>query len=214
MCSFPFSSPSLCVCLYSSELQLSLCKICNSIATESKLERHFPLLQAGLKLHSPGGRFVESCQYAKSLPSGANWGVGCLHWWREAAAHTPTRLILFKFILNAERCLVWAVNKANLDGGLFQAKLETKALKAKRPGFTDDRYSETSYYVENGKCYLLSKCLFNKWYINQLKSNPQVCGKFTPTTSPSPRSQRAVGSEKRFSTSLPASSGLTQSRSM
>jgi len=31
-----------------------------------------------------------------------------------------------------------------------KAKLETKALKAKRPGFTDDRYNETSYYVENG----------------------------------------------------------------
>ncbi|ENN77170.1 hypothetical protein YQE_06308, partial [Dendroctonus ponderosae] len=30
------------------------------------------------------------------------------------------------------------------------AKLETKALKAKRPGFTDDRYNETSYYIENG----------------------------------------------------------------
>ena len=54
------------------------------------------------------------------------------------------------------------MNKANLDGGLFQAKLETKALKAKRPGFTDDRYSETSYYVENGKYYLLRKCMFNK----------------------------------------------------
>ena len=34
---------------------------------------------------------------------------------------------------------------------LLQAKLETKALKAKRPGFTDDRYKETAYYVENGK---------------------------------------------------------------
>ena len=33
----------------------------------------------------------------------------------------------------------------------LQAKLETKALKAKRPGFTDDRYSETSYYVESGE---------------------------------------------------------------
>jgi hypothetical protein len=32
----------------------------------------------------------------------------------------------------------------------LQAKLETKALKAKRPGFTDERYNETSYYVENG----------------------------------------------------------------
>jgi len=31
-----------------------------------------------------------------------------------------------------------------------KAKLETKALKAKRPGFTDDRYNETSYYCENG----------------------------------------------------------------
>lgn len=34
---------------------------------------------------------------------------------------------------------------------VFQAKIETKALKAKRPGFTDDRYNETEYYVENGK---------------------------------------------------------------
>ncbi|XP_040568039.1 pseudouridylate synthase RPUSD2 isoform X3 [Lepeophtheirus salmonis] len=31
-----------------------------------------------------------------------------------------------------------------------KAKFETKALKAKRPGFTDDRYNETAYYVENG----------------------------------------------------------------
>uniref|UniRef100_A0A8D8TNZ8 Pseudouridylate synthase RPUSD2 n=1 Tax=Cacopsylla melanoneura TaxID=428564 RepID=A0A8D8TNZ8_9HEMI len=37
---------------------------------------------------------------------------------------------------------------ANKD--LKKAKLETKALKAKRPGFTDDRYNETSYYIENG----------------------------------------------------------------
>ncbi|XP_014296986.1 pseudouridylate synthase RPUSD2 isoform X1 [Microplitis demolitor] len=37
---------------------------------------------------------------------------------------------------------------ANKD--LKKAKLETKALKAKRPGFTDERYNETSYYVENG----------------------------------------------------------------
>jgi hypothetical protein len=35
----------------------------------------------------------------------------------------------------------------------LQARLETKALKAKRPGFTDERYNETSYYLEpeNGK---------------------------------------------------------------
>ncbi|EAT47670.1 AAEL001242-PA [Aedes aegypti] len=33
---------------------------------------------------------------------------------------------------------------------LKKAKLETKALKAKRPGFTDERYHETSYYIENG----------------------------------------------------------------
>ncbi len=34
-----------------------------------------------------------------------------------------------------------------------KAKLETKALKAKRPGFTDERYNETSYYhePENGE---------------------------------------------------------------
>uniref|UniRef100_A0A182LSB0 Pseudouridylate synthase RPUSD2 n=1 Tax=Anopheles culicifacies TaxID=139723 RepID=A0A182LSB0_9DIPT len=34
---------------------------------------------------------------------------------------------------------------------LKKAKLETKALKAKRPGFTDERYHETSYYIENGR---------------------------------------------------------------
>ncbi|BFF94974.1 RNA pseudouridylate synthase domain-containing protein 2 [Drosophila madeirensis] len=33
---------------------------------------------------------------------------------------------------------------------LKKAKLETKALKAKRPGFTDERYQETSYYIDNG----------------------------------------------------------------
>ena len=38
---------------------------------------------------------------------------------------------------------------------LFQAKIETKALKAKRPGFTDDRYNETSYYVENGTAIII-----------------------------------------------------------
>ncbi|CAB0043603.1 unnamed protein product [Trichogramma brassicae] len=38
--------------------------------------------------------------------------------------------------------------EANKD--LKKAKLETKALKAKRPGFTDERYNETSYYIENG----------------------------------------------------------------
>ena len=37
----------------------------------------------------------------------------------------------------------------------FQAKLETKALKAKRPGFTDDRYNETAYFVENGEYGLM-----------------------------------------------------------
>ncbi|XP_065202693.1 uncharacterized protein LOC135833021 isoform X2 [Planococcus citri] len=37
-----------------------------------------------------------------------------------------------------------------LNKELKKAKLETKALKAKRPGFTDERYNETSYYIENG----------------------------------------------------------------
>ncbi|XP_061708203.1 pseudouridylate synthase RPUSD2-like isoform X2 [Cydia pomonella] len=38
----------------------------------------------------------------------------------------------------------------DINKDLKKAKLETKALKAKRPGFTDDRYNETSYYIENG----------------------------------------------------------------
>ena len=42
-----------------------------------------------------------------------------------------------------------------------QAKLETKALKAKRPGFTDERYNETSYYhePENSKIDLFSQII-------------------------------------------------------
>ncbi|XP_004929343.2 pseudouridylate synthase RPUSD2 isoform X2 [Bombyx mori] len=39
---------------------------------------------------------------------------------------------------------------SEINKDLKKAKLETKALKAKRPGFTDDRYNETSYYMENG----------------------------------------------------------------
>ena len=36
----------------------------------------------------------------------------------------------------------------------MQAKIETRALKAKRPGFSDERYNETEYYFENGKSLL------------------------------------------------------------
>lgn len=43
-----------------------------------------------------------------------------------------------------------AADDAEPNKDLKKAKLETKALKAKRPGFTDDRYNETSYYIENG----------------------------------------------------------------
>ncbi|XP_073987101.1 pseudouridylate synthase RPUSD2-like isoform X10 [Rhodnius prolixus] len=43
-----------------------------------------------------------------------------------------------------------AQDDPDLNRELKKAKLETKALKAKRPGFTDDRYNETSYYIENG----------------------------------------------------------------
>ena len=44
-----------------------------------------------------------------------------------------------------------------------QAKLETKALKAKRPGFTDERYNETSYYhePENSKMDLFSQIMYH-----------------------------------------------------
>lgn len=43
----------------------------------------------------------------------------------------------------------------------LQAKLETKALKAKRPGFTDERYNETSYYYdpENSKLVQTARAL-------------------------------------------------------
>jgi len=47
-----------------------------------------------------------------------------------------------------------------------QAKLETKALKAKRPGFTDERYNETSYYhePENSKMDLFSQIIYHPSY--------------------------------------------------
>ncbi|XP_050309150.1 pseudouridylate synthase RPUSD2-like isoform X3 [Anthonomus grandis grandis] len=44
----------------------------------------------------------------------------------------------------------WDDVKSDEEPPEKKAKLETKALKAKRPGFTDDRYNETSYYIENG----------------------------------------------------------------
>lgn len=50
-----------------------------------------------------------------------------------------------EFFLSANKCVLFF---------FLQAKLETKALKAKRPGFTDERYNETSYYIENGELYI------------------------------------------------------------
>ncbi|XP_037048058.1 uncharacterized protein C18B11.02c-like isoform X4 [Bradysia coprophila] len=54
-----------------------------------------------------------------------------------------------------EKVKIASTEKRKADDGeqikdLKKAKLETKALKAKRPGFTDERYHETSYYIENG----------------------------------------------------------------
>ena len=55
---------------------------------------------------------------------------------------------------------------------VFQAKIETKALKAKRPGFTDDRYNETEYYVENGKYNFFNiKYFFRRSLLDQSLSH-------------------------------------------
>ncbi|XP_032529478.2 pseudouridylate synthase RPUSD2-like isoform X1 [Danaus plexippus] len=55
---------------------------------------------------------------------------------------------------NAKNCILSCEKRkaddSDVNKDLKKAKLETKALKAKRPGFTDDRYNETSYYIENG----------------------------------------------------------------
>lgn len=66
---------------------------------------------------------------------------------RKAAEETED---LKKDLKKVEKVLLlyFSILKFNL---IPQAKLETKALKAKRPGFTDDRYYETSYYIENGE---------------------------------------------------------------
>ncbi|XP_073941386.1 pseudouridylate synthase RPUSD2-like isoform X1 [Choristoneura fumiferana] len=55
---------------------------------------------------------------------------------------------------NGKNCILACEKRkaddTDINKDLKKAKLETKALKAKRPGFTDDRYNETSYYIENG----------------------------------------------------------------
>uniref|UniRef100_A0A146L739 Pseudouridylate synthase RPUSD2 n=1 Tax=Lygus hesperus TaxID=30085 RepID=A0A146L739_LYGHE len=73
------------------------------------------------------------------------------------APHTHPRQVLPKeeicLVAPAPQVLVdkrKAQDDPELNRELKKAKLETKALKAKRPGFTDDRYNETSYYIENG----------------------------------------------------------------
>jgi len=40
------------------------------------------------------------------------------------------------------------LDDTEIKSDVKKAKLETKALKAKRPGFTDERYNETSYYYD------------------------------------------------------------------
>ncbi|XP_050528832.1 pseudouridylate synthase RPUSD2-like [Daktulosphaira vitifoliae] len=60
----------------------------------------------------------------------------------------PTLQAEEESLSNKRKYLVDDRNDTSKD--LKKAKLETKALKAKRPGFTDDRYNETSYYIENG----------------------------------------------------------------
>ena len=56
---------------------------------------------------------------------------------------------------------------------LFQAKMETKALKAKRPGFTDERYLETAYFVENGG-FCSAELHDYGWYVGLLTVFPEV----------------------------------------
>jgi len=46
------------------------------------------------------------------------------------------------------------------EGHVKKVKLEANSLKTKRPGFSDERYDETSYYFENGMANIL---------INQLR---------------------------------------------
>uniref|UniRef100_A0A0K8SSM9 Pseudouridine synthase RsuA/RluA-like domain-containing protein n=1 Tax=Lygus hesperus TaxID=30085 RepID=A0A0K8SSM9_LYGHE len=69
------------------------------------------------------------------------------------APHTHPRQEEICLVAPAPQVLVdkrKAQDDPELNRELKKAKLETKALKAKRPGFTDDRYNETSYYIENG----------------------------------------------------------------
>jgi len=46
------------------------------------------------------------------------------------------------------------------EGHVKKVKLDANGLKTKRPGFSDERYDETSYYFENGMANIL---------INQLR---------------------------------------------
>ena len=62
----------------------------------------------------------------------------------------------------------------------YQAKIETRALKAKRPGFSEERYNETEYYFENGKSLALSLSRLDFFLIFFFGSLASV-----PITSPS-----------------------------
>ena len=54
--------------------------------------------------------------------------------------------------------------------------METKALKAKRPGFTDERYNETSYYhePENSKMDLFSQIMYHWLYQKKYVEYPLI----------------------------------------
>lgn len=72
-------------------------------------------------------------------------------------------LFVFQAFGTSFPCSAVVVNRLfelNFHFSLSQAKLETKALKAKRPGFTDERYNETSYYIENGLYFLFDSAFF------------------------------------------------------
>ena len=49
----------------------------------------------------------------------------------------------------------------------LKAKIETRALKAKRPGFSEERYNETEYYFENGESHTIHhhSSLIVHWFV-------------------------------------------------
>lgn len=102
------------------------------------------------KLYMPGVKGMESNGHPQSLGDIQRY-IGMLQNNQQPLPNVDASLLTINgFAVPAKLTEKRKIIEEIALNDVKKAKLETKALKAKRPGFTDDRYNETSYYVENG----------------------------------------------------------------